>query len=602
MDGDECGLATLLQATPDRSPAPIPAGVLLFSTPGSGDGTATPHSHPPRERWRGREGKSTPACAMAMTTPMRSGGEEGEGEREGEGEGPPLSPSPAPPRGALFRGGEDKLARTPHPPPPSGARSYAYLHHPSPAAGTGNSPNEPRRFNQREKQLSYGLETVGYKNMIRLLAHDPLLKSGGVLPLLPPGVEQGSKRSWDLQTRKWRRDLHMFDHVFLDGVDDEAARAPLLEAQRREWRSLVFAGTPKERRRRIPMAVLLAAAGSPRVPTRIPVDAALRGLLRHDGAYVPIGDVIPQSASSLTKGTGISPLEAGFKIHIAPSEEVLRARRAQQEAAEAPPRAKSTAISPPQPLFSPSGSPQGFSPSPALPIAHGGRRSPSPSQTTVVQQLAFNSVSVSTPARRGLSRGAPLRSSQPQSQSEPQPPSQPYLHPPAQLAVLGSPPGGGEGRGGFAAPFVLTVEGAMLAGGWPFVAIPTAAGGSPARQPQPPSQPQPQPLLSFSPPHLQPTGLTPVVAVLPYGPYPAWATPVGGNAFPQPPPPPPSALKSSLTAMGGGGGGSATKRKPAAAVPKYISMLPMPSTTTTMSTPQKAGEVNEPSTASRNAP
>lgn len=59
-----------------------------------------------------------------------------------------------------------------------------------------------RRRSQREKQISYGYVTDGYKNMIKLITHDPLLRSGGVIPLSPPDVNLGSKRTWDIQLRK----------------------------------------------------------------------------------------------------------------------------------------------------------------------------------------------------------------------------------------------------------------------------------------------------------------------------------------------------------------------------------------------------------------
>jgi hypothetical protein len=199
---------------------------------------------------------------------------------------------------------------------------------PSPS---GNSPDEDRRRSQRDKQISFGYATDGYSNMERLIRHDPLLKSGGLLPLSPPTVLKGSKRIWDIQLRKWRRALHMFDYVFIDGEDDPATRANVLEEQRQQWVSEAFQGTPRELRKRISLSELRAVQHVPAVPTKIPVEEDLRCILRNEDAYESVRSVVPQSASSLTKGTDISPLEAGIKIHIAPSSAVLQRQQAQQE-------------------------------------------------------------------------------------------------------------------------------------------------------------------------------------------------------------------------------------------------------------------------------
>ena len=34
-----------------------------------------------------------------------------------------------------------------------------------------------------------------------------------------------TKRTWDMLARKWRRALHMFDHVFIHGEDDRQVSA-----------------------------------------------------------------------------------------------------------------------------------------------------------------------------------------------------------------------------------------------------------------------------------------------------------------------------------------------------------------------------------------
>lgn len=194
-----------------------------------------------------------------------------------------------------------------------------------------NSPDEDRRRSQREKQIQFGYVTDGYTNMKRLIAHDPLLRSGGILPLSPPDVVKGSKRLWDIQLRKWRRALHMFDYVFIDGEDHPETRAKVLEEQRRQWVSEAFNEMPREARLKIDLDTLRGVQHSSAVPSRIPIEEDLRCILRSDDCYESVRSVVPQSASSLTKGTDISPLEAGIKIHIAPSAAVLQRQQAQLE-------------------------------------------------------------------------------------------------------------------------------------------------------------------------------------------------------------------------------------------------------------------------------
>ncbi|CAG9575105.1 conserved hypothetical protein [Leishmania major strain Friedlin] len=196
---------------------------------------------------------------------------------------------------------------------------------------SGNSPDEDRRRSQREKQIQFGYVTDGYTNMKRLIAHDPLLRSGGILPLSPPDVVKGSKRLWDIQLRKWRRALHMFDYVFIDGEDHPETRTKVVEEQRRQWVSEAFNEMPREARLKIDLDTLRGVQRSSAVPSRIPIEEDLRCILRSDDCYESVRSVVPQSASSLTKGTDISPLEAGIKIHIAPSAAVLQRQQAQLE-------------------------------------------------------------------------------------------------------------------------------------------------------------------------------------------------------------------------------------------------------------------------------
>uniref|UniRef100_A0A6B2L7N7 Histone RNA hairpin-binding protein RNA-binding domain-containing protein n=1 Tax=Arcella intermedia TaxID=1963864 RepID=A0A6B2L7N7_9EUKA len=70
------------------------------------------------------------------------------------------------------------------------------------------SPLDEQRLMQRQKQIDYGYRTVGY------LRYRLLVSKEGRRPEHPrtPKKNQGcSKRSWDGQLKKWRRDLHLWD-------------------------------------------------------------------------------------------------------------------------------------------------------------------------------------------------------------------------------------------------------------------------------------------------------------------------------------------------------------------------------------------------------
>lgn len=68
---------------------------------------------------------------------------------------------------------------------------------------------DPHRIQQRMKQVQFGLSTRGYQNFIRTVpeeVRDQVLR-------IPDVFQKCSKRSWDGQVRKWRRELHQYDSV-----------------------------------------------------------------------------------------------------------------------------------------------------------------------------------------------------------------------------------------------------------------------------------------------------------------------------------------------------------------------------------------------------
>jgi len=106
---------------------------------------------------------------------------------------------PASPEGTLYKAVTTpyRSSRTPHKSP----------HHGIPS-GRPISPLDEQRLVQRQKQIDYGYRTVGYLRY-RLLV--PKEKRKPEHPRTPKKAQGCSKRSWDGQLKKWRRDLHLWD-------------------------------------------------------------------------------------------------------------------------------------------------------------------------------------------------------------------------------------------------------------------------------------------------------------------------------------------------------------------------------------------------------
>jgi len=91
---------------------------------------------------------------------------------------------------------------------------------------------DPHRLSQRQKQITYGYRTLGYLRY-RLLA--PRDKRRKEHPRTPRKEQICSKRSWDGQVKKWRRELHKWDPAADSGFQ-ELLTADILES--------MFAGVP----------------------------------------------------------------------------------------------------------------------------------------------------------------------------------------------------------------------------------------------------------------------------------------------------------------------------------------------------------------------
>jgi len=114
---------------------------------------------------------------------------------------PPYSPKTTP--------SKLPLSVTPKTPEPSDKSPYRNSK--TPQKSPRNRPVSPlddQRLVQRQKQIDYGYRTVGYLRY-RLLVPKDMRKPDH--PRTPKKAQGCSKRSWDGQLKKWRRDLHLWD-------------------------------------------------------------------------------------------------------------------------------------------------------------------------------------------------------------------------------------------------------------------------------------------------------------------------------------------------------------------------------------------------------
>lgn len=78
-----------------------------------------------------------------------------------------------------------------------------------PRLGTAPAPWE-RRLSQRQKQLDYGYNTIGYHNYVTQI---PKAQRGHGDPQTPDKNQRCSTRSWMGQIKRWRRKLHLWDNL-----------------------------------------------------------------------------------------------------------------------------------------------------------------------------------------------------------------------------------------------------------------------------------------------------------------------------------------------------------------------------------------------------
>eukprot|EP00164_Ancoracysta_twista_P004980 GFYU01006774.1.p1 GENE.GFYU01006774.1~~GFYU01006774.1.p1 ORF type:complete len:289 (-),score=60.07 GFYU01006774.1:392-1258(-) len=81
---------------------------------------------------------------------------------------------------------------------------------PSPGVNALNLETDEHRLQQRLKQINIGKNTPEYEHYLKLVPKDKRTPND---PFTPDVRQKMSKRCWDGQVRRWRRELHKYDPV-----------------------------------------------------------------------------------------------------------------------------------------------------------------------------------------------------------------------------------------------------------------------------------------------------------------------------------------------------------------------------------------------------
>lgn len=138
---------------------------------------------------------------------------------------PPISPSTS-----------TSPQKPPHPRPKLTIRTN-FNGHPSPndrpKLGTAPAPWE-RKVSQRQKQVEYGYNTIGYHNYITQIPRAQRKRGD---PQTPDKNQICSTRSWMGQMKRWRRKLHQWDNFDQEGNVDGHSTMELNTSDSKSWDS-----------------------------------------------------------------------------------------------------------------------------------------------------------------------------------------------------------------------------------------------------------------------------------------------------------------------------------------------------------------------------
>jgi hypothetical protein len=107
---------------------------------------------------------------------------------------------------------------------PGAGRALSTVAAPMPQM-TATKETNPRRLAQRQKQIDFGKNTIGYDRYVAAVPKAGRERMSDRHPVTPNKERVYSKRQWDGIVRQWRRRLHTWDA-------DEGGAAPALFAPR----------------------------------------------------------------------------------------------------------------------------------------------------------------------------------------------------------------------------------------------------------------------------------------------------------------------------------------------------------------------------------
>jgi hypothetical protein len=81
---------------------------------------------------------------------------------------------------------------------------------------------DPRRLEQRQKQIDFGKNTLGYDRYIAAVPKTKRRRFAEEHPVTPDKSAKISKRCWDGRVRAWRRLLHRWDNFVPEGEGSAA--------------------------------------------------------------------------------------------------------------------------------------------------------------------------------------------------------------------------------------------------------------------------------------------------------------------------------------------------------------------------------------------
>jgi hypothetical protein len=107
----------------------------------------------------------------------------------------------------------------------------------------GELEDDEHKIQQRLKQIGFGKSTKGYESYVTLVGKHLRERDNEDHPVTPRANQKCSKRSWDGQLKKWRRQLHRWDNMLPQTCSDAESN----EGSERDATGSTDAETPERR-------------------------------------------------------------------------------------------------------------------------------------------------------------------------------------------------------------------------------------------------------------------------------------------------------------------------------------------------------------------